>query len=143
MKRRTFFEVDREKSLEQAKAAAAAAGVPLRNMLSTERKIHYKFGTEVLLCGSVATTLTFKVGPRAVPTFRMIERHYFKGKLIKSFDFDFGFCIPKSTNSWEAVYLVPGLSKELVDDVSSNLSATIVAGEQRVRKSATLSYCMA
>jgi hypothetical protein len=40
----------------------------------------------------------------------MIERHYFKNKLVKTFDFKFGFCIPKSTNSWEAIYSLPHLS---------------------------------
>lgn len=68
----------------------------------------------------------------------MIERHYFRDKyapmymptaileptaatactsslpprLIKSFDFAFGFCIPNSTNSWEAIYEMPPLSPE-------------------------------
>ena len=31
----------------------------------------------------------------------MIERHYFKDKLLKSFDFTLGFCMPHSTNEWE------------------------------------------
>ena len=47
----------------------------------------------------------------------MIERHYFRDRLIKSFDFSFGFCIPGSTNTWEAVYAMPPMDKELVDDM--------------------------
>jgi protein unc-119 len=43
----------------------------------------------------------------------MIERHYFRDKLVKSFDFQFGFCIPGSTNTWDAVYSLPPLSEEL------------------------------
>jgi hypothetical protein len=62
----------------------------------------------------------------------MIERHYFRNKvflsserwthftdsifseqLVKSFDFEFGFCIPGSVNTWDAVYSVPALSDEL------------------------------
>jgi hypothetical protein len=43
----------------------------------------------------------------------MIERHYFRGELIKSFDFEFGFCIPNSTNTWNAVYDVPPLPEAL------------------------------
>ena len=39
--------------------------------------------------------------PQAVENFRMIERHYFRDRLIKSFDFTFGFVIPNSSNSWE------------------------------------------
>ena len=40
----------------------------------------------------------------------MIERHYFKGSLLRSYDFNFGFVIPSSTNSWEAIYPIPSLT---------------------------------
>jgi len=43
----------------------------------------------------------------------MIERHYFQGQLVKSYDFTFGYCIPGSTNEWEAVYAVPGIEDYL------------------------------
>ena len=43
----------------------------------------------------------------------MIERHYFGNELIKSFDFNFGFCIPGSTNTWEAVYALPPLDSAM------------------------------
>lgn len=58
----------------------------------------------------------------------MIERHYFRNQvrlffasfasliirqLVKSFDFEFGFCIPGSVNTWDAVYSVPALSEDL------------------------------
>ena len=49
----------------------------------------------------------FTVGEREVKSFRMIERHYFRDQLIKSFDFDFGFCVPKSRNSIEHIYDMP------------------------------------
>lgn len=39
--------------------------------------------------------LTFSVGDNEVHDFRMIERHYFRDQLIKSYDFEFGFVIPK------------------------------------------------
>lgn len=79
--------------------------------------------------------LTFKVqGDLPVSNFRMIERHYFKGRLIRrvhsgapptapganrrgcpplpspplsalrSYDFSFPFCIPHSENNWESIY---------------------------------------
>ena len=57
------------------------------------------------------TRITFSVGPQEVKGFRMIERHYFKNKLLKAFDFKFGFCIPNSTNEWEIIYEFPKLSK--------------------------------
>lgn len=58
-------------------------------------------GPDFLDLGMIGTTLTFKVGMKEVPNFRMIERHYFRDKLIQSFDFKFSFCIPGSTNTWE------------------------------------------
>lgn len=39
--------------------------------------------------------MEFEVGDKAVDNFRMIERHYFRDRLLKSFDFEFGFIIPK------------------------------------------------
>ena len=42
----------------------------------------------------------------------MIERHYFKGKVIKSYEFSFGFCIPNSTNTLEVIYDLPQLDAE-------------------------------
>eukprot|EP01105_Mastigella_eilhardi_P010399 TRINITY_DN2422_c0_g1_i1.p1 TRINITY_DN2422_c0_g1~~TRINITY_DN2422_c0_g1_i1.p1 ORF type:complete len:242 (+),score=66.11 TRINITY_DN2422_c0_g1_i1:39-764(+) len=81
------------------------------------RFIKYDFGHKFLTYKTVGTTLTFKVGPKEVPTFRMIERHYYHNKLIKSFDFKFGFCIPNSTNEWEVIYELPKLSKAEVEDM--------------------------
>lgn len=40
----------------------------------------------------------------------MIERHYFKENLLKSFDFKFGFIIPGSTNTVEHIYELPQLT---------------------------------
>lgn len=45
------------------------------------------------------------IGPNPIREFRMVERHYFREKLLKSFDFDFGFCIPDSKNACEQVPL--------------------------------------
>ena len=42
----------------------------------------------------------------------MIERHYFRGKCIKSYDFKFGFCMPNTTNTLEMIYDLPQLSDE-------------------------------
>lgn len=55
----------------------------------------------------------FKVGCKAIKNFRMIERHFFRDTLLKTFDFDFGFCIPDSTNTCEHIYDFPLLSPEL------------------------------
>ena len=58
-------------------------------------------------------SLVFSVGQAECRDFRMIERHYFKGQLVKSFDFKFGFCIPGSTNNWDAIYDMPPLSEAI------------------------------
>lgn len=36
--------------------------------------------------------------------FRMIERYFFRDKFLKSFDFEFGFCIFYSRNIVEYIY---------------------------------------
>ena len=55
--------------------------------------------------------MEFVVGDKPVEKFRMIERHYFRDRLLKSFDFEFGFCIPNSKNSCEHIYHIPHLSE--------------------------------
>ena len=41
----------------------------------------------------------------------MIERHYFKQTVIQAYEFEFGFIMPGSTNSWEYIYDLPQLSE--------------------------------
>ena len=43
----------------------------------------------------------------------MIERHYFRNRLIKSFDFTFPFCPPGSTNTWYSEYELPPMDQAL------------------------------
>ncbi|CAJ1029288.1 putative GMP-PDE, delta subunit [Leishmania utingensis] len=77
------------------------------------RTIRYRFAPSFLRKSAVGAKLVFGIsGDAPVPKFRMIERHYFRNVLIKSFDFEFGFCIPHSTNTWEAIYDMPSLSPE-------------------------------
>mmetsp|Transcript_15525 Transcript_15525/g.16275 ORF Transcript_15525/g.16275 Transcript_15525/m.16275 type:complete len:258 (-) Transcript_15525:377-1150(-) len=84
------------------------------------RKIKYNFSEDVLRLPFIQTSLVFSVGDQEVHEFRMIERHYFRNQLVKSFDFEFGFCIPGSVNTWDAVYSVPPLSEELISDMIAN-----------------------
>lgn len=58
-------------------------------------------------------SVEFTVGDIPINNFRMIERHYFREKLLKSFDFEFGFCIPSSKNTCEHIYEFPPLSEDL------------------------------
>ena len=69
---------------------------------------------------TVGATVEFTVGDRAVNRFRMIERHFFRDKLLKTFDFEFGFCIPNSKNSCEHIYEFPTLSEDLIEDMIEN-----------------------
>lgn len=55
----------------------------------------------------------FTVGHKPVNHFRMIERHFFRDRLLKTFDFDFGYCIPHSKNTCEHIYEFPTLPDEL------------------------------
>ncbi len=61
---------------------------------------------------TISFRVGFKVGDREVKSFRMIERHFFRDQLIKSFDFDFGFCPPKTTNSIEHIYDMPEIDSK-------------------------------
>ena len=44
--------------------------------------------------------------------------HFTALQLIKSFDFEFGFCIPGSVNTWDAVYSLPAMSEKLSEYTS-------------------------
>eukprot|EP00055_Hartaetosiga_balthica_P000772 m.137419 g.137419 ORF g.137419 m.137419 type:complete len:207 (+) comp11703_c0_seq1:122-742(+) len=81
------------------------------------RFVQYKFSRNFFSLRTVGASITFNVGKNPVPNFRMIERHFFRNRLIKSFDFDFGFCIPESKNSCEHIYEVPKLTASDVDDM--------------------------
>jgi len=54
----------------------------------------------------------FTIGDKPVSKFRMIERHYFRDRLLKSFDFEFGFVMPHSKNTMEHIYELPSLSED-------------------------------
>ena len=51
--------------------------------------------------------MNFSIGPKPIESLEMVERHYFKGKVIREYSFKFGFVIPNSTNSWEFCYDLP------------------------------------
>jgi len=84
------------------------------------RYVRYKFSKEFLKLSAVGATVEFTVGDKPVENFRMIERHYFKDKLLKSFDFNFGFCMPNSKNTCEHIYEFPRLTdKEIQEMIDS------------------------
>eukprot|EP00931_Biecheleriopsis_adriatica_P007044 TRINITY_DN108368_c0_g1_i1.p1 TRINITY_DN108368_c0_g1~~TRINITY_DN108368_c0_g1_i1.p1 ORF type:complete len:242 (+),score=34.52 TRINITY_DN108368_c0_g1_i1:85-726(+) len=71
------------------------------------RFIRYHFGPDLLDCRMIGTTLEFVNGDYPLHNFRMIERHYFRGSLITSYDFTMPFIIPGSKNNWEMIYENP------------------------------------
>ena len=50
----------------------------------------------------------------------MIERHFFRERHLKTFDFDFGFCIPNSKNTCEHIYEFPSLDKKTIEQMVTN-----------------------
>lgn len=106
-----LFEIRREPEEEERRSVEEEFGE------EELRTVRYHFGPDFFKLKKIGTTLTFSVGEKPVKNFRMIERHYFKDKLIKSFDFTFPFCIPTSTNNWEAIYSLPHLDKETIQDM--------------------------
>ncbi|XP_066144766.1 protein unc-119 homolog B isoform X2 [Euwallacea fornicatus] len=84
------------------------------------RFVRYQFTPQFLKLKTVGATVEFTVGSLPVNRFRMIEKHFFRDKLLKTFDFEFGFCIPYSRNTCEHIYEFPSLPQDLVNDMIAN-----------------------
>ena len=81
------------------------------------RVIKYHLGPDFLKLRTVGLTLNFGIGDKPIHKLAMVERHYFRGRVIRSYDFKFGFVIPGSVNSWEFIYDLPELSPEEENDI--------------------------
>ncbi|KAM9331830.1 protein unc-119 homolog A-like [Pholidichthys leucotaenia] len=81
------------------------------------RFVRYQFTPAFLRLRQVGATVEFTVGDMPIENFRMIERHYFRDKLLKSFDFEFGFCMPSSKNTCEHIYEFPPLSEDIIREM--------------------------
>ncbi|KEG08597.1 GMP-PDE, delta subunit family protein [Trypanosoma grayi] len=120
---RKLFEVEREPNDYPSIESIAQLPEDDQRML---RSIYYKFPPSMLRQKTVGAKLVFGInGETPVPSFRIIERHYFRNTLIKSFDFAFGFCIPHSTNTWEAIYDMPALTEEWIKAIIENPNETV------------------
>lgn len=84
------------------------------------RYVRYQFTPQFLKLKTVGATVEFTVGSKCVKNFRMIERHFFQDKLLKTFDFEFGYCIPYSKNTCEHIYEFPTIPPDLLNDMISN-----------------------
>ncbi|KAK6190848.1 hypothetical protein SNE40_002625 [Patella caerulea] len=81
------------------------------------RFVRYQFTSHFLKLKTVGATVEFIVGDKPVTKFRMVEKHYFRERMLKCFDFEFGFCIPHSRNTVEHIYEFPTLSPEEIKDM--------------------------
>ncbi|XP_059171915.1 protein unc-119 homolog B-like [Physella acuta] len=81
------------------------------------RFVRYQFTPHFLKLKTVGATVEFVVGDRPVNKFRMIEKHYFRDRVLKCFDFEFGFCIPHSRNTVEHIYEFPKLNEDTIDEM--------------------------
>ncbi|XP_038054758.1 protein unc-119 homolog B-like isoform X1 [Patiria miniata] len=81
------------------------------------RFVRYQFTPQFLKLKTIGATVEFVVGDKPVKNFRMIERHYFKDRCLKTFDFNFGFCIPNSKNTCEHIYEFPKLTPEEIQEM--------------------------
>lgn len=83
----------------------------------SKRLIKYHFGPDFLQLQTVGLTMMFGIGPQPIQNLEMIERHYFRGRVIQEFSFKFGFVIPNSTNEWEFVYDLPNFTPEEMQEI--------------------------
>ena len=51
-------------------------------------------------------------GDQPLSDLVLIEKHFFQGQILHQYEFNFPFCVPKSTNQWQYVYELPQLSAE-------------------------------
>eukprot|EP00928_Gymnodinium_smaydae_P047567 TRINITY_DN31759_c0_g1_i1.p1 TRINITY_DN31759_c0_g1~~TRINITY_DN31759_c0_g1_i1.p1 ORF type:complete len:190 (-),score=39.72 TRINITY_DN31759_c0_g1_i1:213-782(-) len=77
----------------------------------SQRFIRYHFGPHFLYYPYIGTTLQFSA-QHPLENFRMIERHYFRNQLVRSYDFTAPFVIPNATSTWEVIYEMPELNDE-------------------------------
>jgi len=84
------------------------------------RFVRYQFTPQFLKLRTVGATVEFTVGTKPVKNFRMIERHFFRGRHLKTFDFNFGFCIPDSKNTCEHIYEFPEMNADEVRQMVAN-----------------------
>ncbi|XP_029914088.1 matrix metallopeptidase 25a isoform X2 [Myripristis murdjan] len=80
--------------------------------LDSGRFIQYHFSPTFLTLGEIGATLEFTVGSKALNRFRLIEKHFFRNLVLKTFDFEIGFCIPYSRNTCEHIYCLPDLDPQ-------------------------------
>jgi len=113
------FQTDAEK-IDQATQATEDLTLEEPVDPNAGRYVRYQFTPAFLKLKTVGATVEFTVGQKPVNRFRMIERHYFRDRLLKTFDFEFGYCIPFSKNTCEHIYEFPNLPYDLTAEMIAN-----------------------
>lgn len=86
------------------------------------------------------------MGNQPVKKFVMLEKHYFKGELIKEYEFEVPFCMPNTTNSLEALYDLPKFEPALEEEMIMSPFETVsdsfyfVEGKLVMHNKAAYSY---
>ena len=77
--KKTIFEVSRDRPLP--------IDFSMHDAMDPDslRKINYELSEDFLRLPNISTTLVFSVGQEPLSDFRMVERHYFRDQLIKSY----------------------------------------------------------
>ena len=67
-----------------------------------DRVLKQKFSPAFFMLKNLELTLQFSVNDQEKPLHYLIlvEKHFFRDELISSYEFQFPFCIPGSTNTW-------------------------------------------
>eukprot|EP00397_Hematodinium_sp_SG-2012_P047564 GEMP01054150.1.p1 GENE.GEMP01054150.1~~GEMP01054150.1.p1 ORF type:complete len:189 (+),score=23.39 GEMP01054150.1:194-760(+) len=115
----TIFEIRKDPSLKESEESGQVEPAT-ENGDERGRTIRYHFGSHFLDYQTIGTELEFTIGSLPVRNFRMIERHYFRERIIKSFDFTLPFCIPNTTNTWEVIYSMPQLELDIRESIIAN-----------------------
>ena len=85
------------------------------------RIIQYHFGPQFLDFRNLSLRLEFNVvSEEPVKDLILIERHYFRDRLLINFEYKFPFCMPKSKNDCEFIYDLPVLTDEEKRDMIEN-----------------------
>ena len=66
---------------------------------------------------NVGLNLEFSIGDKPVKGMQMIEKHFFRGKVIREYAFDFPFVMPSSTNNWDFTYALPQLAPDEMKEI--------------------------
>ena len=84
---------------------------------SNQRIQRLQLSSDYLRCRVVRSRIQFQVGAEALSTLRMIERHFFQGELIRTFDMVLGYCIPESVNTHDLTYELPILAPHMQQEL--------------------------